>query len=240
MAPDRLRLLLLWDVDGTLLRGGPAAGAAFTSSVAAVLGRPAEEVGRHGVFMGGLTDPQIALDILRALDVEDEAATAHLPAVLQGLVEHLAATADEIRAHGWVLPGVPAILARLAVRDDVVQTLLTGNLEANARLKVGAFDLDVHVDLDLGAYGDDEMDRRNLVPLAVDRVAKSYDRRFAPDEVWVIGDTPKDHWCAAAAGVRCLLVATGVVPRSELEGLGADFLLDDLSDTDTVERILTS
>ncbi|MDQ3979316.1 MAG: HAD hydrolase-like protein, partial [Actinomycetota bacterium] len=56
---------------------------------------------------------------------------------------------------------------------------------------------------------------------------------------WVVGDTANDLACARAGGARCLLVATGRVPLEELERLGADQVLPDLSDAEAVTRLLT-
>ncbi|MCL2394209.1 MAG: HAD hydrolase-like protein, partial [Acidimicrobiaceae bacterium] len=78
-----------------------------------------------------------------------------------------------------------------------------------------------------------------LVPIAMRRAAELRDARCRPDQVWVIGDTPRDLACARAAGARCLLVGTGKTPADQLATLGADAVLDDLSDTDTVAKILT-
>src|SRR5215213_10362060 len=96
--------LVLWDIDGTLLRGGGVAGDVFDEAVTAVLGR---HPGDHRVRMGGKTDPQIALEILAFAALEDAQAAAHLPAVLAALERALEAGASRLRAEGHVLPGVP-------------------------------------------------------------------------------------------------------------------------------------
>ena len=63
---------------------------------------------------------------------------------------------------------------------------------------------------------------------------------LSPEETWVIGDTPRDYECAAAAGAHCLLVATGSYGIEELSGLGADAVLADLTATDAVLDILSA
>ncbi len=70
--------------------------------------------------------------------------------------------------------------------------------------------------MESGAYGSDSEDRRDLVPIAIERLASLRGVHLSPEETWVIGDTPRDYECAAAAGAHCLLVATGSysVPRS--------------------------
>ena len=224
--------LVLWDVDGTLLRAGGLSGSAFDSAVEAVVGRP---VAGHGVRFSGKTDPQIAREILGVLDLADQA-DGHLPGILAELERTLGAGRDEMRRGGRVLPGVPALLDALRA-GGAVQTVLTGNTAANAAVKIDAFGLRPWLDLEVGAFGSDHHDRNRLVPVALRRV----EERYGPVDrlrTWVVGDTPFDAQCARAGGVRCLLVATGRGPRGDLEAAGAERVVDDLSDTDAVLEIL--
>jgi phosphoglycolate phosphatase-like HAD superfamily hydrolase len=232
MAADRL---LLWDIDGTLIRAGPIARLAFDRAVERVLGRAVVD---HQIPMSGKTDPQIAREILAAHGVDGPAADAHLPAVIAHLEAELGAAEAALRDGGRVLPGVRELLARLAAHPGVIQSLLTGNTAANAAAKLAAFGLTDHFDLDVAAFGSDHADRTRLVPVALARARARHG--FDPDRgvVWVIGDTPFDLACARAGGARCLLVATGRTPRSALEGIGADAVLDDLADVDAVTAIV--
>jgi phosphoglycolate phosphatase len=229
------RRLILWDVDGTLVWTGPATRDAFDRAVSSVLGR---DIGEHGVSLGGKTDPQIAMEILAALAVVEDEARARVPAVLRAVERELADAVDAVRRDGRVLPGVEEILKRLWGRADVIQTVLTGNTEANGRLKVGMFGLDPYLDTDIGAYGSDSADRRELVPIALEKLERQRGVRMAASDTWVIGDTVLDLACARAGGARCLLVATGRVAFGELAEAGADAALPDLSDVDSVERLL--
>lgn len=231
------RRLLLWDVDGTLVWTGPATREAFDRAVSGVLGR---SVGDHGVSLGGKTDPQIAMEILAAAGVSDDDARGHLPDVLKAVEAELAAVADALVEHGTVLPGVADILERMAGRPEVVQTVLTGNTQVNGRLKVHLFGLDRFLDLDVGAYGSDDPDRRRLVPVALAKLQEHRGIQVDPADVWVIGDTALDLVCARAGGARCLLVATGRVPFEELAAAGADAAMPDLSQVEAVERVLLS
>ena len=229
--------LVLWDVDGTLVRAGKVAGEAFAVAVEHAVGR---HPGDHGVRMGGKTDPQIALEILAGMGLDARAAHGHLPLVLGRLEAELAGAVDLIREAGHVLPGVEEVLERLHHDGDVVQSVLTGNTAANAATKLAAFGLDRWLDLEVGAFGSDHHDRRELVPVARDRVAELRGRRHEPNEVWVVGDTPHDLACARAADARCLLVGTGFTPLAELAALDADAVLPDLADVDEVVELLRS
>jgi phosphoglycolate phosphatase len=226
--------LILWDIDGTLVRAGDVGALIFDLAIERRLGRrPSSRIP-----MSGKTDPQIVLEYLTEFDLPDT--HAHLPAILEEIEIELAAQAHVIRDHGKVLPGVSELLARLAADDDVIQTVLTGNIAANARVKVGAFGLDRWLNLEMGAYGSDHADRTELVPVALRKVEAARRRSFTPDEVWVVGDAPNDLACARAAGVRCLLVATGRPTFAELEALHPDALRHDLSDVDDIARLLRS
>jgi phosphoglycolate phosphatase-like HAD superfamily hydrolase len=216
--------------------------------------------------MGGKTDPQIALEILTFATAAGDgdghgdgeghgdghgegsgaagAARAgggseHLDGVIRHMETELAAATEVMRASGRVMPGVEELLPRLHEDDGVVQSVLTGNTAANAEVKLTTFGLDRWLDLEVGAYGSDHADRRELVPIALDRVERLRGRRFSAAQVWVVGDTPNDLACARAAGARCLLVGTGNVPLDELRALEPDAVLPDLADVGTVHALLT-
>ncbi len=230
--------LVLWDVDGTLIHTNGIGSEVFDRAFVQVLGlAPTARISQQ-VRLSGKTDPQIALEYLELMEIADP--EHHLPLVLELLASELAAAATTLAANGGSLPGVPELLARLAVADGVYQTLLTGNLAANAAVKVAAFGLDRWLDLEIGAYGSDHADRCALVPVALERARRLRGVEVAPDDTWVVGDTERDFLCAEAGGAHCLLVATGGSQVSDLAHLDPDALLEDLSDTDAVFKILTS
>src|SRR3989442_1583423 len=155
--------------------------------------------------------------------------------------ERLVAMAEtDLRRRVEVIGGVVEVLARLRGMHGIRQSLVTGNLAANAAVKLAAFDLTRYFDVEVGAYGTDHAERNELVPIALERVQRLRGEQYLSNEVWVIGDTPSDFECARAAGVRCLLVATGAIPISELQALGADMVLPDLTGTEDVVELLTA
>ncbi|MDA8291051.1 MAG: HAD family hydrolase [Actinomycetota bacterium] len=225
--------LVLWDIDGTLLNAGGLGAEVFDRALDAALGaRPPERVA-----MSGKTDPQIVGEYLDMLGIGDR--DAHLPAVLAALERELEAAEQEIRDAGRVLPGVPEAIAAIAALGSL-QSVLTGNIAPNARRKLAIFGLDGLLDLEVGAFGSDHADRRELVPVALGRVRATRGRSFDPSRVWIVGDSANDLACARAGGVRCLLVATGRSSGRELAALGPDFVVEDLSDTGAVVDILAS
>jgi phosphoglycolate phosphatase-like HAD superfamily hydrolase len=233
--------LVLWDIDGTLVRIGDLGRDPFQSAITSVLARDLEPEFHRRVNMSGKTDPQIARELLVAASVGESDADRHLPEVLRLLETGLAAVEHRMAESGRALPGAAAVLERLAGRDDVVQSVLTGNLAGNALVKLRAFGLDRFLDLDAGAYGSDHHDREELVPIALAKAAARHPgASFSASETWVVGDTPRDLACARAGGARCALVATGNFGVDDFADLGADALLVDLSDTDDVVALLTS
>jgi len=226
--------LILWDIDGTLVRAGEVGAEIFDAAIEKILGRrPSDRV-----VMSGKTDPQIVAEYLLDFDLPD--APSHVPAILVELEAELVARAQEISDRGFVLPGIEELLARLAADEDIDQTVLTGNIAPNALIKLSAFGLDRWLNLEMGAYGSDHADRNELVPIAIDKVRAARGHRYRPDQVWVVGDAPNDLACARAGGARCLLVATGRPTFEELEVLGPDALRHDLSDVDDIVALLRS
>jgi phosphoglycolate phosphatase len=213
-------LLVLWDVDGTLVHTGGQGRYAFEEAYETVVGRPFEPSDK--VAYAGRTDRQIALSML---DGEHD----HLPRVLEELELALEGRRERVAAEGGAYPGVPETLAALHERDDVINSLLTGNIAANAALKVSAFGLDRWLDIEVGAYGSDPHEERfELVAIARERAARKYGE---PTGAVLVGDTPLDVRAARDAGARAVAVATGFADLDELRATEADAVLEDLSDT---------
>lgn len=228
-----LRRLILWDIDGTLVYSGGVGTEVFAVAIERVLGTPP----RGTLTFSGKTDHHIVEEYLAMAGIED---SEYVPAVLDHLERELALCADRIASEGSACPGAEAALRALAAVDSVEQTVLTGNIAPNALLKLAAFGLDRYLDLEAGAYGEGQSDRRKLLSLAWDRQRELRGTQFIPDQTWIVGDTPRDLECARAGGAHCLLVSTGRHDFDELEALGADLVLRDLADTEVVVAALTS
>jgi phosphoglycolate phosphatase len=224
-----VRRLILWDIDGTLIRSS-GIGRRVIEAAAARAGQLTDV---PNIVMSGKTDPQILREIFTAAALADEHIDGILPEAMAAAEAALAHAEAELREVGHVLPGVEALLARLHDTRGVRQTLLTGNLTANAAVKVAAFGIDKYFDAEVGAYGTDHADRLELVPIALERVARYRCEVYDPTEVWVVGDTPNDLACARAGGVRCLIVDT------DFGDLDADAQLADFTDVEHAYRILT-
>jgi phosphoglycolate phosphatase len=219
-------LLVLWDVDGTLVYTAGHGGRAFAEAFEAVVGRTPEPV-----EFAGRTDHQIALAMLGG-------ERDHLPRLLEKLAGALEARKEAMRAEGHAYPGVVEVLAALHARDDVVQSLLTGNIRTNAAVKVSAFGLERWLDFEVGAYGSDPHEERSeLVAVARERAAAKYGE---PTGAVLVGDTPLDVRAAQEAGARAVAVATGFADREALRASGPDALLEDLADTAAAVAAITA
>ena len=219
-------LLVLWDIDGTLVHTAGHGRFAFEEAFRKVVGRePA------AFDYAGRTDHQIALTML---DGERD----HLPRVLEELAEALEARKEAVRLDGHAYPGVTEVLEALHGRGDVVQSLLTGNIESNAALKVSAFGLERWLDFEVGAYGSDPHERRSdLVAVARERAAAKYGETTA---AVLVGDTPLDVQAAHEAQARAVAVMTGFADREALIESAPEALLEDYSDTAAAVAAITS
>jgi phosphoglycolate phosphatase-like HAD superfamily hydrolase len=211
----------LFDIDGTLINSGGAGKAALETALAEEFGLPGL---RASVPYSGRTDRAIIADLLRLHGI------GHTGDNLRRLVEsYLRHLPRCLSSHpGRVLPGIGSLLECLRDRDDVAVGLLTGNLRAGARAKLGHFGLYDH--FAFGGFGDDHLDRDDVAREALAEVRRRFDGAVRPERVWVIGDTPLDVRCARAVGARAVAVATGWHTRDELFGHAPDLLLDDLAD----------
>ncbi|MCC7370807.1 MAG: haloacid dehalogenase-like hydrolase [Chloroflexi bacterium] len=227
--------LVLWDVDGTLMNSRGAIRHARSTALRSVYGIEGEI---RRVAGGGMTDPQLTLETVALHGWTEESALAHLDAFrdayLAGLEEARASLAADLE----VLDGVRETIERLHARG-VAQSLLTGNYEPAARLKVSAAGLDTRLDFALGAFGSDNRDRLCLVPVALEKAQRLLDPAMIAADIVVIGDSPRDIACARAGGARAVAVATGPHPAEELATFHPDALLERLHDNDeTIKALL--
>jgi phosphoglycolate phosphatase len=225
--------VVLWDIDGTLVRsnGGRVAVGAFLRALRLSCGL--EHDLPYPTESAGKTDPQIALEMLAAASIGEPHAARVLDSFGPTYLRELERQRDALIADLRVLPGVTAILEQLD-RRGVVQSLLTGNLQPVARLKLACAGLDRYVKFDLGAYGSDHADRTCLVPIVRTRLRQRLGEASDQRRIVVVGDTPRDIACARAGGARVIAVATGNFTREQLAEHQPDVLLGDLSDTEAV------
>jgi phosphoglycolate phosphatase len=208
-------VLLLFDIDGTLLLN---ASGDHRDAVHAALRRVygVADPGAARVAAAGRTDPQIARQILVHSGVPAERIDAHLIDFKRvAAQEYARRVGPDLTAH--VAPGVPGVLAELAARDGTVLSLVTGNLESIARLKLARAGVGHFFAPGQGGFGSDSEDRTDLPAVARARAGRPGAPHPRADTV-VIGDTPLDIACALADGVRCVAVTTGPYDAEALAG----------------------
>jgi phosphoglycolate phosphatase len=220
--------LLLFDIDGTLVRGFGAGGRALRRAAEALLGPGVRE---HYVNFGGALDPwlfrQLAQRIGRELDDELHGALRTHYAEL--LIEELRMGTPPAIA----LPGVHAVLEQLRGDRRVTLGLLTGNYAETGALKLRGVGIEPDW-FPVQAWGDMAPTRPGLVPVALAQLATA----VPAAEVVVIGDTPRDVECARENGCLCVAVATGVTSLADLRAAGAEVVLEDLSDPGPLLELL--
>ena len=223
--------ILLFDIDGTLLSSAGAGKDALEKGMAAKFG--VDHI-VDGLSLSGRTDKGILHDLLRLHGIEHTEASYEtmMKAYLANLPECLKSV------QGKILPGIKTMLEDLKTRDDCAVGLLTGNLRAGAKIKLGHFGIFEH--FEFGGFGDHHLDRDDVAREALGEIHTRFGKDFSTSKIWVLGDTPLDIKCARAIGAKVLAVATGWHTMKELESHGPDLLFEDLTHTEDVLKKMLS
>ncbi|MFC8429262.1 HAD family hydrolase [Streptomyces sp. NPDC057253] len=217
--------LVLWDIDHTLIDtrgvGRELSAAAFLQSTGQVM--------REQAKIDGITEPVIFRETAKLHGLTTD--RADFERFARALTEgHLKRAAD-LRERGHALPGVAAALDALDA-VGIQQTVVSGNIRPVSEIKLQVFGLDRHILWELGAYGEDDDVRAELVKLSLRR------SDAAAEEAVLIGDTPADVEGAQRNGVRVIAVATGRSDETVLRDAGAEGVLPDLRDTDLLVKLV--
>jgi phosphoglycolate phosphatase len=227
-----VRALLLWDVDHTLIENGGVSKANYRLAFELLVGR-APEVGPR---THGRTDVAITEQLL--IDNGEDPDRFPWDVRCGALIEAGQRNQPDLARLGHALAGAEATLERLDQANDVIQSVLTGNIEQNARLKLGTFGLDRWLDFSVGGFGSSSRVRADLVPVAQGRALAKYDVSPSRDVTVLVGDTILDVEAGLAGGARVIGVATGTSSSVELAAAGADVVLADLTDVDAFVQAL--
>ncbi|MEV6161431.1 haloacid dehalogenase-like hydrolase [Streptomyces sp. NPDC052052] len=224
-----MELIVLWDIDHTLIENAGVSKEIYAAAFTALAGTSPAEPARTE----GRTDRLIMRDMFQRNGLA-EPDWAAVEAALTGAGKE---RIHDLSRRGTALPGVRDVLKAASVHEGWVSSVLTGNIAANARVKVSAFGLDPLLDLPVGAYGADALQRPGLVAVARERAQRL---RGARDDVPVVlvGDTPRDVEAALATNSGIIAVASGVHSSEELRAAGAQVVLPNLTDTAQVLGIL--
>lgn len=225
-------VLVLWDIDGTLLNAGGVGRDLYDVVFLQLFGRSLTACAP----MAGRTDRAIILQTLALAGVDEP--RRYVDPFIAALGARAPLMRSAMAARGRALPGAAAALA--LVRERARQSVLTGNIRPLAEVKLTALGLRDGLDLCIGAYGDDHEDRAELVRVARRRAAAAHNgsSSFAGRSTVVVGDTPLDIAAALSAGARAVGVATGSYPAADLLAAGAHAVLPDLTDASLVLDVL--
>jgi phosphoglycolate phosphatase-like HAD superfamily hydrolase len=222
-------VLVLWDIDHTLIETRGVGGAAFAAAFEQVTGHAVRQM----PHVTGRTEPDIYAATAQLHDIRQP---PPFPRFAEALAAAYLARQDELRQRGRIMPGAENALAQLAAVPGLYQSVLTGNLRTVSRIKLETFGLDAYLDLDSGAYGDDDGYRPGLVPIARSRAAHRYMTEFSRNNMVLIGDSPGDIETAVLGGALIVAVAAGGTPASNLTS--ADRVLADLTDPHALEQAI--
>jgi phosphoglycolate phosphatase-like HAD superfamily hydrolase len=209
----RVPLLVLFDVDGTLLlTQDPLLAEATIEAIAAVWGLLPEGNAIERVDHAGQTALTITRAILRDAGLSDTEIDSGLDrwcAQASSRYLELLARAD---TRAWRSPeGTAETLANIEHR-----ALLTGNPEPVAWARMEKLQLEGFFHRGEGAFGCEAEDRATLIDLARARAGG-----WPPEETVAVGDTPADISGARAAGIHVVALASGRIDRDALSAADA-------------------
>ena len=231
--------ILLWDIDGTLMRSTAQGG--YLKYFSATMRKVFGSAGRlEEIVPSGMTDTQIMYEALRGGGFTPEQILARKTDVLKIFREEMNTVLADAGEPYELLPGVRGILEETSKNPLFVNALLTGNLSVAAQIKLESVGLWHYFAESPNAFGETSHDRNDLAREAGKLFAEKYGFRFEPEQFIVIGDTLNDIACARAFGAKIVAVATG--RNQSVEILSAekpDYLCEDLRDTPNILQILS-
>jgi phosphoglycolate phosphatase len=211
--------LVLFDIDGTLMRGaGAHHKEALLEGIRRVTGLDASFA---GIETAGRLDMDLIAALLHAAGVRAEEHVVQRIAH-ESQLAYVANCSHDLRP--FVCPGAPELLAQLA-RRGVAIGLVTGNLSAIGWRKMELAKLKEF--FHCGAFSEDGVTRAQIVQLATLRAREQ--RHAAIDcRVVLIGDHRNDVEAAKANGIRSVAVASGIMPAAELRSFEPDIFVESL------------
>jgi phosphoglycolate phosphatase len=213
--------LVLFDIDGTLLRTGGAGMRAFAKVFASEFG---SLDGFERLKFAGRTDFSLVREFFSLH------AIAPTPENFQRFFERYVFWLDHLLREGKteICHGVWEFIGHLrSLPRPPLLGLLTVNIRLGAEIKLrqaGLWEV-----FETGAFADDHEDRCQIAAVARQRGSRLLGEPLEDRQVLVIGDTPFDIQCARAIGARSLAVATGGASLEELRRHQPDWAVTDLT-----------
>jgi phosphoglycolate phosphatase len=229
-----VRRIVLWDIDHTLIDTRGVGRELSAQAFEQVTGVPMIKQAK----IDGITEAVIFRETakLHGLQTERRDFDRFAAALTKAHLER----AGELRERGHALPGAASALDALGELPGVVQTVLTGNVRMVAEIKLQVFGLDRHIRWDIGAFGEDDDVRAELVRIALGRATNAFGEPVTSRDVVLIGDTPADVEAALANDAAVIAVASGKSSVEDLREAGAMTVLQSLEDLDSLKALVAA
>jgi phosphoglycolate phosphatase len=218
----KVRLAILFDIDGTLINTGGAGAASWRLAFDELYGISAD----IGKFTdAGMTDPAVGRRTFEAV-LKRKPERREFTRLMERRNFYLHQTVQESEGYE-VLPGVNELLPRL-IDGGYLLGIVTGNVEAAAHIKLHRANLNRF--FSFGGYGSDSDERGEVTRIALERASQVYGEKVERDQAFSVGDTPLDVTGAHAAGIECVGVGSHRYSADQLREAGADYAITSLEE----------
>lgn len=225
-------ILVLWDIDRTLLYVGDIDRKVYREVFREVVGRDTERLPERGT---GVTMPLAVYELLSANGIPESDKQRFAQLMVERLPDRLYQYREVLHRDGHLMHGAVEALAAVHQSRSLRPTVVTGNLKPSAEIKLAAFSLLGYVDTAVGGFASDSSHRPALVGIAQQRSEAAYGHPFTRENTVIIGDSLQDVCTGREGGARVIGVASGTTSAQHLALAGADCVMPDLTD---VSRLL--
>ncbi|MET8124002.1 haloacid dehalogenase-like hydrolase [Streptomyces sp. NPDC005231] len=228
-------ILVLWDIDRTLVYTGDIDRRVYKETFTSVVGRPPTALPARGT---GVTMPLAVRELLRVNRVPERSVETLAARIVAELPDRLASHRELLATEGVIMPGALDALAAVQQAEHLIPTVVTGNLRGSAETKLSELGLVGYLDTTIGGYASDDPHRPALVRFAQDRAAAKHGGRFSRDNTVIVGDSLEDVRTGLEGGARVVAVASGTTTDQQLRDAGAQHVLPDLTHTASLLRLI--
>ncbi|WZL71906.1 HAD hydrolase-like protein [Clostridiaceae bacterium 35-E11] len=223
-------ILMIWDVDGTLIDSRSCGRKAMDKAFDLVFGI---KDAFKGIKMAGRLDAIIVEDALENKGIINQNEVKLFLDTYCRILDHMLTSGEE---YVEILPGIQKILANGKDQHHVCHVLGTGNIERGARIKLKPHDLNRY--FPVGGFGDERIERWQMIHQAIENAERHHGVEYTKENIFVIGDTPLDIECGKILGIKSIAVSTGSHSPEELMAYTPDHLFANLEDTENFLKIL--
>ncbi|MBD3230116.1 MAG: HAD hydrolase-like protein [Candidatus Lokiarchaeota archaeon] len=223
--------LILFDIDGTLVKGNKAHLEAFNYVFREIFGvkdADIEEIEHHG-----LTDELIIRIIMKRHGIRPKEIDEKINEVKTNMIKYYQLKLPEFPVS--IVPGTRTFLEE--IKEEAVLGLITGNLKDIARIKLNSVDLWDY--FSVGGFGSENTERFRLIEYAIKRAVKLKDVKFNKNEIIIFGDTPRDIGAAKKLNLNVIGIASGKYSENALKDAGAKYVYRDFSEISRIREDLS-